>query len=89
MCGRAGKMSIASPYINLGTIYQEGNDKEMAIENYLKAIKLFAESKYYDEIIEYGTEILKMDESHQRTLSLMQYAYRNKSQHKEALEMGR
>lgn len=81
--------AYASPYIYLGAIYQVRNDKEKAIENYLKAIELFTENKYYDEIIEYGTKILKMDESHQRTLSLMQYAYRNKSQHKEALEMGR
>jgi tetratricopeptide (TPR) repeat protein len=81
--------AYASPYINLGTIYQERNDKEKAIENYLNAIELFADNKYYDEIIEYGAEILKMDENHQRTLLLMQYAYRHKSQHKEALDMGK
>lgn len=81
--------AYARPYINLGKIFQERGDKEKAIENYLNAIELFADNKYYDEVIEYGTEILKMDENHQRTLLLMQYAYMHKSQHKEALEMGK
>ena len=81
--------AYARPYVYLGKIYQKKEENDEAIKNYLQAIELFVNHDYYSEIIEYGSEILKMDEKHERTLMLLQYAYMKKDQNREALEVGK
>ena len=54
----------------------------------MQAIELFANHDYYSEVIEYGSEILKMDEKHERTLMLLEYAYMKRNLNREALEVG-
>ena len=54
----------------------------------MQAIELFVNHDYYSEVIEYGSEILKMDEKHERTLMLLEYAYMKRNLNREALEVG-
>jgi tetratricopeptide (TPR) repeat protein len=55
------KPSYVRVNINLALLYEEQGEKEKAIEQYLKALKLFKENNFNEEVISFSKEVLKLD----------------------------
>ncbi|MCX6228284.1 MAG: hypothetical protein NTV75_03765 [Bacteroidia bacterium] len=53
--------SYARANLNLAQLYEKQNEKGKAIEQYLKAIELFKENNFIDEVKLYSKQILKLD----------------------------
>jgi len=47
--------------INLAKLYEKKDEKDKAVEQYLKAIELFKENKLKDEVIHFSKEVLRLD----------------------------
>lgn len=53
--------SYARAYLNLAQLYENQNKNDKAVEQYLKAIELFKENDFQEEIIFYSNQVLKLD----------------------------
>ena len=80
--------NYARPYIYLANIYKENNEKELAINNYLAAIRLFAENEYYEEMGNFAMEILEIDSTNLDAIKFLQYYCYNEKDYKTALAIG-
>lgn len=80
--------TYARPYIHLGNLYAQQGDKEDSIRYYLQAISLFAENRFYAEVIEYANIVLEMDATNIEALNLKQYALFTTGEYGEALSIG-
>ena len=80
--------NYARPYIYLANIYKENNEKELAINNYLAAIRLFAENEYYEEMGNLAMEILEIDSTNLDAIKFLQYYCYNEKDYKTALAIG-
>ncbi|MBE6291001.1 MAG: tetratricopeptide repeat protein [Bacteroidales bacterium] len=80
--------TYARPYIHLGNLYAQQGDKEESIRYYLQAISLFAENRFYAEVIEYANIVLEMDVTNIEALNLKQYALFTTGEYREALTIG-
>lgn len=80
--------NYARPYIYLANIYKENNEKELAINNYLAAIRLFAKNEYYEEMGNFAMEILEIDSTNLDAIKFLQYYCYNEKDYKTALAIG-
>lgn len=80
--------TYARPYIHLGNLYAQQGDKEESIRYYLQAINLFAENRFYAEVIEFANIVLEMDAANIEALNLKQYALFTAGEYEEALSIG-
>lgn len=80
--------TYARPYIHLGNLYAQQGDKEESIRYYLQAINLFAENRFYAEVIEFANIVLEMDAANIEALNLKQYALFTIGEYEEALSIG-
>lgn len=80
--------TYARPYIHLGNLYAQQGDKEESIRYYLQAINLFAENRFYAEVIEFANIVLEMDAANIEALNLKQYALFTTGEYEEALSIG-
>lgn len=55
--------TYARANLNLAQLFEKKNKKDEAVEQYLKAIELFKENNFNDEVILYSRQILKLDPS--------------------------
>lgn len=53
--------NYARANLNLAELYTKQDHKAKAVEQYLKAIELFRDNNFNDEVIHYSNEILKLD----------------------------
>ena len=53
--------TYARPYIYIAQIEESLGNTELAINNYLEAIKLFYDNNFHEEVIEYSKHIIKHD----------------------------
>lgn len=60
------KVLTINPYyaranLNLAVLYSKQDNKSKAVEQYLKAIELFKENNFMEEVNHYSNEVLKLD----------------------------
>ena len=65
--------NYARPYINLAELYKCKNEKELAINHYFEAIKLFAQYEYYEEMGNFAAEVLNIDSTNIEANKFLQY----------------
>ena len=53
--------NYARANLNLAELYSKQDNKAKAVEQYLKAIELFRDNNFNDEVIHYSNEVLKLD----------------------------
>ncbi len=53
--------NYARANLNLAELYTKQDNKAKAVEQYLKAIELFRDNNFNDEVIHYSNEVLKLD----------------------------
>lgn len=85
---KAIKPTYARPYIQLGSIYSTKGEKQIAIENYLGAIRLFAEHRYYDEMEVFSEAVVKLDSTNIEAYKFLQYSYYNRNNHPAVINVG-
>ena len=76
------------PYINLAELYKSKNEKELAVNNYLEAVRLFGEFEYYEEMGIYASEVLHLDSTNLDAHKFLQYYYYKEGDLKMALGVG-
>lgn len=80
--------NYARPYINLAELYKCKNEKELAINHYIEAIKLFAQHGYYEEMGNFATEVLDIDSTNIEANKFLQYYWYREKEYKTALAVG-
>ena len=80
--------NYARPYINLAELYKCKDEKELAINHYFEAIKLFAQNEYYEEMGDFATEVLNIDSTNIEANKFLQYYYYKEKDYKTALAVG-
>ena len=80
--------NYARPYINLAELYKCKNEKELAINHYFEAIKLFAQYEYYEEMGNFAAEVLNIDSTNIEANKFLQYYYYKEKDYKTALAIG-
>jgi tetratricopeptide (TPR) repeat protein len=85
---KAIKTTYARPYIQLGSIYSKLGEKQIAVDNYLGAIRLFAEHRYYNEMEVFSEAVIKLDSTNIEAYKFLQYSYFNKNDHSAVINIG-
>ena len=85
---KAVKPTYARPYIQLGSIYSKLGEKQVAIENYLEAIRLFAQNRFYEETEVFSETVLELDSTNIEAYKFLQYSYFNKNDHSAVINIG-
>lgn len=85
---KAIKPTYARPYIQLGSIYSKLGEKQIAVDNYLGAIRLFAEHRYYNEMEVFSEAVIKLDSTNIEAYKFLQYSYFNKNNHSAVINIG-
>ena len=85
---KAIKPTYARPYIQLGSIYSAKGEKQTAIDNYLEAVRLFAENRFFNEVKVFSEAVVKLDSTNIEAYKFLQYSYFNKNNHPAAINVG-
>ena len=80
--------NYARPYINLAELYKSKNEKELAVNNYMKAVRLFGEFEFYEGMGIYASEILEIDSTNLDANKFLQYYWYKEKDYKMALAVG-
>lgn len=80
--------NYARPYINLAELYKSKNEKELAINNYMEAVRLFAEFEHYEEMGIYAGKVLHLDSTNLDAHKFLQHYYYKEGDSKMALAVG-
>lgn len=80
--------NYARPYINLAELYNSKKEKELAVNNYMEAVRLFAEFEYYEEMGSYASKVLQLDSTNVDANKFLQYYWYNEGDYKMALAIG-
>lgn len=80
--------NYARPYINLAELYKSKNEKELAINNYMEAVRLFGEFEFYEDMGIYASEILEIDSTNLDANKFLQYYWYKEKDYKMALAVG-
>ena len=72
----------------MAQIYKDRNEKELAVHNYLAAIRLFAENDFYEEMGNFAIEVLEIDSTNLDANKFLQYYCYNGKDYKTALAIG-
>lgn len=85
---KAIKPTYARPYIQLGSIYSKLGEKQVAVENYLEAIRLFVQNRFYEETEVFSKTVLELDSTNIEAYKFLQYSYFNKNDHSAVINIG-
>lgn len=80
--------NYARPYINLAELYKSKNEKELAVNNYMKAVRLFGEFEFYEEMGIYANKILHLDSTNIDAHKFLQHYWYTEKDYKKALAIG-
>ena len=80
--------NYARPYINLAELYKSKNEKELAVNNYMEAVRLFGEFEFYEDMGIYASEILEIDSTNLDANKFLQYYWYKEKDYKMALAVG-
>lgn len=80
--------NYARPYIFLGELFAQDGETKEAIENYLSAVRLFAEHNVADETITYSTAVTKLDSSNIEGYKYLQYGFFMKKDYEKIVSVG-
>ena len=67
--------NYARPYLAMAEVYKNKGEKEMAMNNYLAAVRLFAEYEAYEDMSTYAAMALKLDSANIELEKFLQYYY--------------
>ena len=80
--------NYARPYINLAELYNSKKEKELAVNNYMEAVRLFAEFEYYEEMGSYASKVLQLDSTNVDANKFLQYYWYKEGDYRMALAIG-
>lgn len=80
--------NYARPYINLAELYKSKNEKELAVNNYMEAVRLFGEFEFYEDMGIYASEVLYLDSTNLDAHKFLQYYYYKEGNSEMALAVG-
>lgn len=80
--------SYARPYVILANVYRDKNEKELAVNHYIAAVRIFAEYEAYEEMGSYAAEALELDSTNIELEKFLQYYYIKQGDHRSALAIG-
>ena len=80
--------NYARPYLAMAEVYKSKGEKEMALNNYLAAVRLFAEYEAYEDMATYAATALKLDSTHIELEKFLQYYYYRKGEHRQVVAIG-
>lgn len=81
--------SYARPYLAMAEVYTKKGEKELAMNNYLAAIRLFAKYDAYEEMGIYAARALKeVDSTNIQMEKFLMYYYMKMNDHRMALAIG-
>lgn len=80
--------SYARPYVILADVYRNRNEKELAVNHYIAAVRIFAEHEAYEEMGSYAAEALELDSTNIELEKFLQYYFIRKGDHRSALAIG-
>lgn len=80
--------NYARPYINLAELYKSKNEKELAVNNYMEAVRLFGEFEFYEEMGIYASKILHLDSMNLDAHKFLQHYCYTEKDYKMALAIG-
>ena len=80
--------NYARPYVNLAELYKSKNEKELAVNNYMEAVRLFCEFGFYEEMGIYASEILQLDSINLDAHKFLQHYCYTEKDYKMALAIG-
>lgn len=85
---KAIKPTYARPYIQLGTLYSQKGERQAAIDNYMEAVRLFAQNGYYEEMEVFSGAVLELDSTNIEAHKFLQYSYFNRNDHPAVINIG-
>lgn len=80
--------NYARPYLAMAEVYKNKGEKEMAMNNYLAAVRLFAEYEAYEDMSTYAAMALKLDSANIELEKFLQYYYYKKGEHRQVVARG-
>lgn len=80
--------NYARPYINLAELYNSKKEKELAVNNYMEAVRLFAEFEHYEEMGSYASKVLQLDSTNVDANKFLQYYWYKEGDYRMALAIG-
>lgn len=80
--------TYARPYINIGDIYMNFNKIDSCVYYYLSAIELFAENRFFNEVIDFSHRVISLDSLNLDGYKFLQYGYQSQGQYKNAVSVG-
>lgn len=80
--------SYARPYIVLANVYRNRHEKELAINHYIAAVRIFAAYEAHEDMGIYASEALELDSTNIELEKFLQYYYIKKGDHRSALAIG-
>ena len=80
--------SYARPYLAMAEVYKKQNEKGLAINHYLAAIRIFAEYEAYEDMGTYAAEALELDSTNIELEKFLQYYYMQKENHRMVVAIG-
>ena len=80
--------NYARPYINLAELYNSKKEKELAVNNYMEAVRLFAEFEHYEEKGSYASKVLQLDSTNVDANKFLQYYWYKEGDYRMALAIG-
>ena len=80
--------SYARPYLAMAEVYKKLNEKELAINHYLAAVRIFAEYEAYEDMGTYAATALELDSTNIELEKFLQYYYVQKEDHRMVVAIG-
>jgi tetratricopeptide (TPR) repeat protein len=80
--------NYSRPYLAMAEVYKNKGEKEMAMNNYLAAVRLFAEYEAYEDMATYAAMALKLDSANIELEKFLQYYYYKKGEHRQVVARG-
>ena len=80
--------NYARPYLAMAEVYKNKGEKEMTMNNYLAAVRLFAEYEAYEDMSTYAAMALKLDSANIELEKFLQYYYYKKGEHRQVVARG-
>ena len=77
--------NYARAYLNLGYLYERRDNKELAINNYIIAIEIFASNDFWEEVLLYSNHIISIDSMNIEAHKFLAAAYRQKKDYDSAI----
>ena len=72
----------------MAELYNSKKEKELAVNNYMEAVRLFAEFEHYEEMGSYASKVLQLDSTNVDANKFLQYYWYKEGDYRMSLAIG-